>query len=127
MAITKLDHISILVSDAAAVTKFYQGFLGFELSAEREFPDLGMKIFDLKARGEFIEVIEPLKKDSPMTDGIKHVAYLSDDIEADFKDFKNRGARLLHKSVQHHGEASFFFIAAPAKTMLEVIQYRDRG
>ncbi len=127
MSIKKLDHISILARDAKAVTKFYQDFLGFELTGEREFSDLGMKIYDLKTRSEFLEVIEPLNKDTPMTDGIKHVAYLSDDIEADFADFKERGARLLHKSVQRHGAAAFFFVSGPAKTMLEIIQYEERG
>lgn len=148
MAIKKLDHVSLLAKDAGPVVQFYEELLGFELAEKKELPEMGMNIYDLKARGEFIEVIEPLgapdalrakPKGRPEKEesrppsggegkpagGIKHVAFLSDDIEADFADFKAKGAHLLHKEVQRHGKAAFFFAGGKAGELVEVIQYAD--
>ena len=125
MAIKKLDHVSLLAKDAGPVVKFYEELLGFELAEKKELPELGMNIYDLKARGEFIEVIEPLKVDGEPSGGIKHVGFLSGDIEADLAAFKAKGAHLLHKEVQRHGKAAFFFAGGKAGELVEVIQYAE--
>jgi len=122
MAIKRLDHVSILAKDPQPVIAFYQDFLGFELMDHREIPGLHMTIFDLRSRHDFVEVIQPTG-DTKQPDGIKHVAFLSDDIGADFDAFRKKGANLLHNEVQRYGDTAFFFVKAPTGEFVEIIQY----
>lgn len=122
MALRKLDHVSILVKDPGPTLDFYEKALGFRLERKRELPEMGMTIYELKARGDFVELIVPADP-SKGADGLKHIAFLSDDIEADFEAFKRAGVRLLHSSVQKHGDVSLFFAQAPSGHSVEVIQY----
>lgn len=123
MAIGKLDHISILARNPQPVLDFYGGFLGFESVDRREVPELGMIIFDLKARDDFVEVIQPTGEGMKVSDGIKHVAFLSDSIDEDFALFSARGATLIHKEVQRHGNVRFFFVKGPVGEWIEIVQY----
>jgi catechol 2,3-dioxygenase-like lactoylglutathione lyase family enzyme len=122
MAIKRLDHVSLLTKDPGPVLDFYRGRLGFELGRKREFPELKMAIYDLKARGEFLELIVPLGE-SAQTEGLKHIAFLSDSIDEDFAAFKAGGASLVYDSVQRHGDCAFFFVKAPGGHLVEVIEY----
>ncbi|HAH06133.1 MAG TPA: hypothetical protein DCM05_06330 [Elusimicrobia bacterium] len=121
MAIRKIDHVSILTRDAEKTLSFYRDLLGFRLEQKREHPELGMNLYLLEARGDRVEVLEPLKQGGE--GGLKHVAFLSDDIDADLEAFKAKGAALVHKEVQRHGAVSFFFVRAPAGELVEVIAH----
>ena len=101
---------------------FYKDFFGFELKEEREIKEMEMKIFNLKKDGDFIEIIQPtgVRK---MEDGIKHIAFLSDNIEEDFTFFKEKGAPMLFKEVQKHGNIAFFFTKSPTGELVEIIEY----
>ncbi|MFA5138178.1 MAG: VOC family protein [Elusimicrobiota bacterium] len=121
MSIKRLDHVSLLAKDPGPVLDFYRSRLGFELERKREFPEMKMAIYDLKARGESVELIVPLGE-SKQTEGLKHIAFLSDAIDEDFAAFKAGGASLVHDSVQRHGGCSFFFVKAPGGHLVEVIE-----
>jgi glyoxylase I family protein len=121
MAIKRIDHISILSKDAEKTLSFYRDVLGFRLEHKREHPELGMNLYLLEARGDRVEVLEPLGPGGE--GGLKHVAFLSDDIEADFADLKARGAVLLHPQVQRHGPEAFFFLKGPSGELVEVIEH----
>ncbi len=122
MSIKRLDHVSILVREPEKVLEFYEKFLGFELISRREVPEMGMNIFNLKARGDFIEIIQP-KDAGKMPDGIKHIAFLSDNIEGDFRFFKENGAVMLYQEVQKLENIAFFFVKSPSGELVEIIQY----
>ena len=123
MALIRFDHVSVLAHEPTPVISFYRDVLGFELVQEREIKEMKMVIFDLKVRDDFIEVIQPVGQEMKMADGIKHIAFESDDIEADFKSFHAKGAKLVHKEVQKFGNVAFFFIQAPTGEFVEIIQY----
>lgn len=122
MAITKLDHVSLQAAQPGPVLEFYRNLLGFELARKREFPALGMNIYDLKRGGDFVEVIEPTAPGGS-GGGLKHLAFLSDDIDADLAVFRGKGACLVHDAVQRHGDCAFFFVRGPVGEFVEIIQY----
>jgi glyoxylase I family protein len=124
MAIVKIDHVSILSKEPEDLMKFYGELLGFHLDSTREVPAFKMNVFNLKARGDYIEVIQPTPPgESKTPDGIKHVAFLSDDIEADFARMKEKGAALVHDKVQKFETNLFFFMKSPSGEFVEIIQY----
>ncbi len=127
MAIKGIDHVSILAKKPEDVIKFYEDFLGFRLVLERSFPKLNMNIYNLKKGKDFIEIIQPTSEDIRMAEGIKHIAFLSDNIEEDFEYFKGKGAKLLHREIQRQEGVSFFFVKSPSGEFIEVIEYAEGG
>ena len=125
MALTRFDHVSILAHDPSPVIEFYCNVLGFEEVQKREIKEMQMVIYDLKVRDDFIEVIQPVGQAMDMADGIKHIAFESDDIEKDFIDFRQKGAKIVHKTVQKFENVAFFFIQGPSGEFVEIIQYFD--
>lgn len=122
MSIKKLDHISIMAKNPQEVMEFYKNFFNLELISRRELSAMCMNIYLLKGMGEIIEIIEPTKENK-MEDGLKHIAFFSDNIEEDFNIFKEKGATLIHKEVQHTENLSFFFVKSPSGELVEIIQY----
>ncbi|HPZ08666.1 MAG TPA: VOC family protein [Candidatus Eremiobacteraeota bacterium] len=120
--IKRLDHISILAKEPEKVIDFYKNFLGFEVISKKEVPSMNMNIFLLKGRDEIIEILQPTKE-TKMEDGLKHMAFLSDNIDEDFKFFKEHSAILIHKEVQHMEKLKFFFVKGPAGELVEIIQH----
>jgi len=100
----KIDHIGIAVRSIAEARKFYED--GFGLTCERIEEVASQKVrtafFSL---GEtHIELIEPMTSDSPIAvfldkrgEGIHHIAYLSDDLEAQMQQVKEQGCRLINE------------------------------
>ena len=81
----KLDHINLNVPDLEKTVKFYTETLGFKVvnrfKKEREF----VFVTDGNITYEFIE-------NKNLTNAvIDHIAYVSDDIKADFDHFKSLG------------------------------------
>ncbi|MCD4785763.1 MAG: VOC family protein [Candidatus Eremiobacteraeota bacterium] len=123
MAITKMDHVAILAKDSGKTVDFYREFLGFKETFRQEIKLMHIVIILLERDGDKIEVIEPTGNDIMMNDGLKHIAFLSDDIDSDFESFQKKGAKLLHKEVQRHEKVAFFFARSPSGEFVEVIQH----
>ena len=123
--IRKIDHVSITTQKPEKAIEFYSNFLGFKLISTEEIEAMGMRISMLEAGDDRIEIISPIGKGNSMGEGIKHVAFLSDNVEEDLEKFREKGATLLHKEVQRHESVSFFFAKSPSGEYVEVIQYSD--
>lgn len=129
MAILDLDHVSILAADPQAVADFYQRFLGFAEVSRREVP--GMLILDLVKGRDHVEVIQPTDGREVRAGGLKHVAFRSDDVRADFARFREEGAQMLHEEVQRSTMCDYFFMRSPGGEWVEILQHHqevdDRG
>jgi len=123
MAIKKMDHVAILAKNSDKTIDFYKKFLGFEETFRLEVKQLHTIIIFLERDDSKIEVIEPTGNDIKMNDGLKHIAFTSDDIDSDFEDFKDKGAKLLHKEVQRHEKVAFFFARSPSGEFVEIMQH----
>jgi catechol 2,3-dioxygenase-like lactoylglutathione lyase family enzyme len=125
MSIKKLDHVSLFINNPDPVLEFYRDILGFSLASKREIESMNMVVYDLRNNGDYVEIIQQMHGDSKHGDGIKHIAFLSDNIEEDFEEFINKGVHMLHNDVQVFGNASFFFVKSPGGELIEIIQYKD--
>jgi catechol 2,3-dioxygenase-like lactoylglutathione lyase family enzyme len=121
LAILSLDHVSILSASPQHVADFYRDFLGFDEARIREAP--GLRIFDLFKGSDHIEILQTTDGRDPGSGGLKHVAFRSDDIQADFERFRAQGARMLHQEVQHSEGCDFFFVRSPGGEWVEILQY----
>ena len=102
-----LYHVAIAVRDLDQMEKVYETSLGLKVEHREVVEDQGVKTSMLVPRdgGTAIELLEPLDEDSPISkflekrgEGIHHICYLVDDIEAVLKRLKEQGVRLIDES-----------------------------
>jgi len=102
-----LYHVAIAVRDLEQVEKIYETALGLKVEHREVVEDQGVRTSMLvpEKGGTAIELLEPIDDNSPISkflekrgEGIHHICYLVDDIEAVLSRLKERGVRLIDES-----------------------------
>ncbi len=83
----KVDHINLVVKNIDEAVKWYHDMMGYEVIGDFMSHD-GRRFMYIGNDQITYELFEDASLDKP---SIEHVAYVSDDIEADFAFFKNQG------------------------------------
>jgi methylmalonyl-CoA epimerase len=102
-----LYHVAIAVRDLSAVEEVYKTALGLRVEHREVVEDQGVKTSMLVPEdgGTAIELLEPMDENSPISkfldkrgEGIHHICYKVDDIEAVLERLKKQGVRLIDES-----------------------------
>ncbi len=98
----KVEHIGIAVQDLAKAVAYYKALFPEAECIEEPVADGSMKMVIVKADNLKLELMEPLKENSPVGkfiakrgEGLHHIAYAVKDIVASMADAKAAGIRLL--------------------------------
>lgn len=101
----KIDHLGIAVNDLQEAIKFYHDVMGMELIGTETVEEQKVNVAMLKIGESRIELLQPTSPESPIAktiekrgEGIAHVAYAVDDIEAALAQLKAGGARLIDET-----------------------------
>ena len=122
MAIVKVDHINIACADLEETAKFYTEVLGFSRGQVKRS---GIKqMLNLVKQDSVVELAQPTDGDRLDGDAYNHIAFTSDNIQADFKHMQELGFTLLNDSVQESAGAFYFFMEAPGGTLVEIITHK---
>ena len=102
--ITKISHIGIAVKDLSTAKEIYKKLFRSEPSEEEIVESQKVKVAKFKVGESTIELLEPTSPDSPVAkfiekrgEGIHHIAYESDSISDDLKNFGENGFELINK------------------------------
>lgn len=100
-----LHHVAIAVRDIAAAEELYSGLLGLRVAHREVVADQGVRTSMLLppgGEGAAVELLEPLDENSPVSrflekrgEGIHHVCFLTDDVEASLRRLEKKGAELI--------------------------------
>ncbi|MCH7950090.1 MAG: methylmalonyl-CoA epimerase [Candidatus Dadabacteria bacterium] len=102
-----LYHVAIAVKDLSAVEEVYKTALGLRVEHREVVEDQGVKTSMLVPEdgGTAIELLEPMDENSPISkfldkrgEGIHHICFKVDDIEAVLERLKKQGVRLIDES-----------------------------
>lgn len=102
-----LYHVAIAVRDLSAVEEVYKTALGLRVEHREVVEDQGVKTSMLVPEdgGTAIELLEPMDENSPISkfldkrgEGIHHICFKVDDIEAMLERLKKQGVRLIDES-----------------------------
>ena len=102
-----LYHVAIAVNDMAEAEKLYETALGLKVEHRETVEEQGVNTSMLvpEKGGTAIELLEPVDDDSPISkfldkrgEGIHHICFLVDDIEAALERLKAQGVRLIDES-----------------------------
>ncbi|HDS16491.1 MAG TPA: methylmalonyl-CoA epimerase [Proteobacteria bacterium] len=98
----KIDHIGIAVKDLEETAKFYRDMLGLEFHGIEEVPEQKVRVAFFAIGETHIELVCPTSADSAVAkhlekkgEGIHHICYATDDIVAELKGLKEKGAKLV--------------------------------
>jgi methylmalonyl-CoA/ethylmalonyl-CoA epimerase len=102
--IQHIDHLGIAVKSLEESIPFYRDVLGLELEHQEEVESQKVRTAFLKCGEVHIELLEPTSDESPIAkflatkgEGIHHVAYRTDDVQAQLDDASSKGMRLIHE------------------------------
>jgi catechol 2,3-dioxygenase-like lactoylglutathione lyase family enzyme len=137
-----IDHVGIIVKDLVAAKAFFLDF-GLELQGEGEVEDERLdKIVGLKnAKTTFaffrtpdgeanIEVIQfhsplddsPVQQPQANTPGIRHIAFVVEDIEAHVARLKKQGVEVFSEIQQFESSYKLCYVRGPEGIILELAE-----
>jgi methylmalonyl-CoA/ethylmalonyl-CoA epimerase len=98
----KINHIAIAVSNLEQAAKFYQEVLGLALSGVEVVAAQKTKVGFFRIGESNIELVQPSEPDSPLVkfletkgQGIHHVCFEVDDVEAEVRAYLEKGATMV--------------------------------
>ncbi len=116
--IGKIDHLGIAVNSLEESIPYYEKTLGLKCEHIEEVESQKVKTAFFDVGGTHIELLEPTADDSPIAkflaskgEGIHHIAFGTDNIEAQLQQAADSGARLIHeKPIEGAGDKLVAFL-----------------
>lgn len=118
----QIDHINMVVPNLESALSWYTQNLGFKVTGR--FSQDGFEIVYLSNGSICYEMFENKSLISPLID---HIAYISDDIEADYAYYMSQGLQLSPiKYIDFIWDkgADYFFISGVGGEKIELIKNR---
>lgn len=95
MNLKKIHHVAVIVSDYEKSRNFYVNILGFKIIRENYRPDRGDYKLDLELDGCELEIFSgrgnPPRPSYPEALGLRHLAFLVEDMETAVSELKEKG------------------------------------
>ncbi|MDH7462030.1 VOC family protein [Chitinophagaceae bacterium 26-R-25] len=125
MALQNVHHIAIICSDYATSKDFYVNKLGLSVMQEVYRKERNSYKLDLALNGHYvIELFSfpnpPSRPSRPEACGLRHLAFLVDDIEATIADLTAKGIETEPVRVDEYTGKKFTFFADPDGLPLEL-------
>ena len=131
--IKKMDHVAIAVSNLEEAAKFYQQVMGLTLSGVEVVAAQKTKVGFLKIGEVKIEFVQPSEPDSPLVkfleakgQGIHHICFEVDDVEAEVKAFLEKGATMVDQRPRpgaHHTKVAFVHPKSSSGVLIELNEF----
>ncbi len=98
----KIAHVGVAVKDLDAAIALYRDTLGFPFAGTDEVPDQGVRVAMFPVGESRVEFLAATRPDSPIArfiekkgEGIQHIAFAVDDIEAAIAGLRARGVVMI--------------------------------
>ena len=109
--LNRLNHIAIAVTNLDAGIKIYKDTLGVQVSEKLALPKHGVTTVFVKFSNTNIELLEPLGKDSPISNfliknpsgGVHHICYEVSNITESVEYLTNAGYKILGDGIPREG------------------------
>lgn len=119
----KIEHIGIAVKDLEHSNQLFKSLFGKEHYKIEDVESEGVKTSFFKCGPNKIELLQATTKDSPIAkfiekkgEGIHHIAFAVDDIEAEIKRLTNEGFTMIHKEAKKGADHKLIAFLHPKST-----------
>lgn len=127
MNFKKIHHIAIICSDFATSKDFYVNILGFGVKQEIYREVRNSYKLDLTLNGEYILELfsfpdAPERQSYPEAQGLRHLAFEVDDLEATVEELNERGIITEEIRIDPYTYKQFTFFEDPDGLPLEIYE-----
>ncbi len=129
--VQQIDHIGIVVKNAAQVIETLSGTFGFQVSESVASPQGDFNTTIISAGETKLELIEPVGPTGSIAKfldqkggGMHHVSFRVDDIDQELKSLEEKGVRLVQGKPASIGSSLVAFVhpSSTAGILVELIQ-----
>ena len=134
MELDKLDHIGIGVEKIDEALPFWEGMLGLPLHGTEEVKEQKVRTAFLPVGDSEVELLESLDVEGPIAkfiaakgQGIQHIAFRVDDIDAALAELKAKGLRLIDETPRYGAGGARIAFLHPKATGGVLIELCERN
>jgi methylmalonyl-CoA/ethylmalonyl-CoA epimerase len=129
----KIDHIGIAVKSIDQALSVYEGVLGLKPAGLEEVVDQKVRVAFLPLGDSEVELLESTSPDGAIAryiekngEGVQHVAFRVDDLEATLARLKERGVRLIDEKPRYGAGGARIAFLHPKATGGVLIELCER-
>ncbi len=133
--LNKVEHIALAVADLEAAIDHYSKIWGLEVEHRERVEDQGVDEAMLPIGDTYLQLLGPTSPDSTVGkfierrgEGLHHIAYEVDDLEASLADLKSKGVPLIDEAPRKGGRGHMVAFVHPKGNhglLVELIQASD--
>lgn len=115
--VKSLNHVGIAVRSIEDQRSYYEDALGAEFEGFEDVPSQKVRVGFFRVDNVRLELLEPTDPEGPIAkflekrgEGLHHLAFTVDDIQARIDDLKNNGIRMIDDAPRggaHHMQIAF--------------------
>jgi methylmalonyl-CoA/ethylmalonyl-CoA epimerase len=139
--LTRIDHVGIACHDLEEKIAFYESTFGLvvvsrEVNERQGVREAMLHVSDAPNGSSYVQLLEPTRLDSPVGkflanrgEGVHHVGYGVDDVEAALESIGATGVRLLDKRPQHGSMGASIAFLHPKDVggvLIELVQAKSQ-
>lgn len=128
----RIDHVGVAVSDLEAATALYVGTLGMPMAHRERVESQGVEAALLDVGDGHVELLQPLGADTAVGkfierrgEGLHHVAYAVEDIEATLERLRGAGLELIDEQPRvgiRGSRVAFVHPKATGSVLTEIVE-----
>ncbi|PYI53758.1 VOC family protein [Paenibacillus flagellatus] len=126
MAVRKIEHVGVMVSNMEASIAFYRDVLGLELQGTIGHPDEAIKLAFMGAPGANetqVELVEGYNGGLPAEGKVHHIAFTVDDLESEIARIEKLGVTFIDPAITTlPNGARYRFFYGPDGEWLELFE-----
>ncbi len=133
MKVKHIDHIGIAVKEIAQAEKFYSDILGIEVKGLETVADQKVNVAFIPITDSEVELLESTDPDGPIAryiasrgEGIQHIAFRVEDIDAALQELKEKGVRLIDNEARHGAGGAKIAFIHPKETNGVLVEICER-
>jgi len=131
--VNKVDHIGIAVKNLDDAVNFYENILGLKVSGIEIVQEQKVKVAFLPVGDSEVELLESTDEDGAIAkfiakngEGVQHIAYRVDDIEAAIAEMKEKGIRMIDEKPRYGAGGAKIAFCHPKSTFGVLIELTQR-
>jgi methylmalonyl-CoA/ethylmalonyl-CoA epimerase len=128
----RIDHVGVAVSDLEAAVALYEGTLEMPVAHRETVESQGVEAVLLDVGDGHVELLRPLGPDTPVGkfiersgEGLHHVAYAVEDIDAALGALKEKGVELIDSEPRagiRGSRVAFVHPKATGRVLTEIVE-----
>lgn len=133
MNVMKVDHIGIAVKNLDETLKFYTDILGLQLQGTEVVEEQKVRVAFLPVGDTEVELLESTTDDGPIAkfiekngEGVQHIAFKVDDIEAAIEEMKAKGMMMIDDKPRYGAGGARIAFMHPKSTHRVLVELSER-